>query len=85
MENRNHRFFRQAEEPAAWNELEDVYKRQVKSLIGLQLDCLHPRMPVAGCNAVSGYSGKAVKPIALRFVCEMCIRDRPWPSSPKSC
>ena len=43
----------------------------VKSITGLTLDCKKPRMDVSGESAVSGYSGKAVKPIALRFISDM--------------
>ncbi len=43
----------------------------IKSITGLSLDCKKPRMDVSGANAVSGYSGKAVKPIALRFISDM--------------
>ena len=43
----------------------------VKSITGLTPDCKLPRMDVAGRSAVSGYSGKAVKPIALRFIYEL--------------
>lgn len=43
----------------------------VKSITGLTLDCKKPRMDVSGESAVSGYSGKAVKPIALRFISNM--------------
>lgn len=43
----------------------------VKSISGLDLSTLAPPPYVHGKSAVSGYSGKAVKPIALRFVCDM--------------
>lgn len=43
----------------------------VKSITGLTLDCKKPRMDVSGESAVSGYSGKAVKPIALRFISDI--------------
>lgn len=43
----------------------------IKSLSGLDLDRLEPSLSVAGYSAVSGYSGKAVKPIALRFISDM--------------
>ncbi len=43
----------------------------VKSITGLTLDCKKPRIDVSGESAVSGYSGKAVKPIALRFISDM--------------
>ncbi len=47
----------------------------VKSIMGLTLDCKKPRMDVSGEIAVSGYSGKAVKPIALRFISDMKHND----------
>ena len=43
----------------------------VKSITGLSHDCKSPRLDVDGKSAVSGYSGKAVKPIALRFISDM--------------
>ena len=43
----------------------------IKSITGLDLKCVTPKMDVAGKSSVSGYSGKAVKPIALRFIHDM--------------
>lgn len=43
----------------------------IKSITGLELNCINPRLDVNGKSAVSGYSGKAVKPIALRFISDM--------------
>lgn len=43
----------------------------IKSITGLSRDCKTPRLDVDGKSAVSGYSGKAVKPIALRFISDM--------------
>lgn len=43
----------------------------IKSIVSVAPDSLAPSMDVQGKNAVSGYSGKAVKPIALRFVADM--------------
>lgn len=43
----------------------------IKSLSGLDLESLEPGLSVSGRSAVSGYSGKAVKPIALRFISDM--------------
>lgn len=43
----------------------------VKSITGLSYDLKNPRLEVDGKSAVSGYSGKAVKPIALRFISDM--------------
>ena len=40
----------------------------IKSLIGFDPENLAPRPVVDGKSCVSGYSGKAVKPIALRFI-----------------
>lgn len=40
----------------------------VKSFFGIDPETLTPEMDVSGKNSVSGYSGKAVKPIALRFI-----------------
>ncbi len=40
----------------------------VKSLLSIDPGSLSPDMAVGGRGAVSGYSGKAVKPIALRFI-----------------
>lgn len=43
----------------------------VKSITGLSGDCKAPRLDIDGKSAASGYSGKAVKPIALRFINDM--------------
>ena len=43
----------------------------IKSISGIDLTKLAPPPYVHGKSAVSGYSGKAVKPIALRYICEM--------------
>ena len=40
----------------------------IKSISGLELPSLSPGPAIRGKSAVSGYSGKAVKPIALRFI-----------------
>ena len=40
----------------------------IKSVIGFDVENMQPLMPFDGKNSVSGYSGKAVKPIALRFI-----------------
>jgi dihydropyrimidine dehydrogenase (NAD+) subunit PreA len=47
----------------------------VKSLTGFNPDTHKPRLDVAGKTAVSGYSGKAVKPIALRFLYDIKSAD----------
>lgn len=53
----------------------------VKSLTGLDLETVTATPSVAGHSSVSGYSGKAIKPIALRFICDMAqhpaLRDVP--------
>lgn len=43
----------------------------IKSIFGVDLDKMEPYMSVDKKSAVSGYSGKAVKPIALRFIHDM--------------
>lgn len=45
----------------------------VKSIIGIDTDSGKPKMDIGGKNAVSGLSGKAVKPIALRFIHDMAV------------
>lgn len=45
----------------------------IKSLTRLDLDAMTALPSVAGKCAVSGYSGKAVKPIALRFIHDMAV------------
>lgn len=43
----------------------------IKSIMNINLDSFASSPTVSGKSAVSGYSGKAVKPIALRFINEM--------------
>lgn len=43
----------------------------IKSIIGLDLGEMKPLLNIDGKSAVSGYSGQAVKPIALRFIADM--------------
>lgn len=43
----------------------------VKSITGVDLDSFSPMPVVDGKSSVSGYSGTAVKPIALRFMAEL--------------
>ena len=43
----------------------------VKSLMGMNLDTYATEPSVRGMSGVGGYSGSAVKPIALRFIWEM--------------
>lgn len=45
----------------------------IKSITGFELPTLAPQPAVAGKSAVSGYSGRAVKPIALRFVRDLAV------------
>ena len=48
----------------------------VRSLVGVDLDRLVPVPDVAGSGSPGGYSGPAVKPIALRMVCDLARDDR---------
>ena len=43
----------------------------IKAITGLDLDTYCGLPVVNGKSSISGYSGKACKPIALRFVCQM--------------
>ena len=43
----------------------------IKSITNIDLDSLVPEPQVNGKSALGGYSGQAVKPIALRFISEM--------------
>ncbi|MBQ0059109.1 MAG: NAD-dependent dihydropyrimidine dehydrogenase subunit PreA, partial [Lachnospiraceae bacterium] len=43
----------------------------IKSLVGMNLDTYVTAPEVKGFSGIGGYSGQAVKPIALRFVWEM--------------
>ena len=43
----------------------------IKSITSIDLDSLVPEPQVNGKSALGGYSGKAIKPIALRFISEM--------------
>lgn len=45
----------------------------VKSIVGVDAKSGKPKMDICGKNAVSGLSGKAVKPIALRFIHDMAV------------
>lgn len=53
----------------------------VKSITGIDLEAMEPYNSVNKKTAVSGYSGKAVKPIALRFISDMArstaLKDTP--------
>ncbi len=48
----------------------------VKSITNIDLDKKVGMPIVNGKSSISGYSGKAVKPIALRFIQQMCQDDR---------
>ncbi len=48
----------------------------VKSLIGMNLDTYATEPSVQGRSGLGGYSGNAVKPIALRFIWEMASDSR---------
>lgn len=43
----------------------------IKSITGINIDTLVAEPSVKGHSSIGGYSGKAVKPIALRFIAEM--------------
>lgn len=45
----------------------------IKSLTGFDYNNLAPKPIVSGKSCVSGYSGKAVKPIALRFIHDLAV------------
>lgn len=48
----------------------------IKSIMNVNLDTFSSAPDVCGKSSVSGYSGKAVKPIALRFVNEMAANEK---------
>ncbi len=48
----------------------------LRSVMGVNLDTLRPEPTVEGYTTPGGYSGKAVKPIALRMVMEMATLIR---------
>ena len=43
----------------------------IKSITGVNIDTLTPEPSIKGQSSLGGFSGKAVKPIALRFISEM--------------
>ena len=55
----------------------------VKSIMGMNLDTYATSPSVRGMSGVGGYSGKAVKPIALRFIWELASCPD-WPAPPIS-
>lgn len=48
----------------------------IKSIVGVNVDTFVTSPDVDGMSAVGGYSGKAIKPIALRFIEEMSKNDK---------
>lgn len=48
----------------------------IKSITSIDLDDLVPAPIINGQSAVSGYSGKAIKPIALRFIHELASCEK---------
>jgi dihydropyrimidine dehydrogenase (NAD+) subunit PreA len=48
----------------------------IKSITSIDIDTLTPFPIINGKSAVSGYSGKAVKPIALRFINDLAQSDK---------
>lgn len=48
----------------------------IKSISGINLSDMSPPPHINGKSAVSGYSGKAVKPIALRFIHDMAKHEK---------
>jgi dihydropyrimidine dehydrogenase (NAD+) subunit PreA len=48
----------------------------IKSITRIDIDTLTPFPIINGKSAVSGYSGKAVKPIALRFINDLAQSDK---------
>jgi dihydropyrimidine dehydrogenase (NAD+) subunit PreA len=48
----------------------------IKSITRIDLDTLTPFPIINGKSAVSGYSGKAVKPIALRFINDLAQNEK---------
>lgn len=47
----------------------------IKSITAVDLDSIVPLPVVAGKSAIGGYSGKAVKPVALRFIHDLAVCD----------
>lgn len=48
----------------------------IKSIMNINLDSFASEPDVKGKSAVGGYSGKAVKPIALRFIHDMAVSSK---------
>lgn len=53
----------------------------VKSIVGMNLDTYATQPSVRGKSGIGGYSGKAVKPIALRFIWELASSNVNLPIS----
>lgn len=48
----------------------------IKSITGVNIDTLVAAPSVRGASSIGGYSGRAVKPIALRFIAELCNDEK---------
>lgn len=48
----------------------------IKSITGINIDTLTPEPSIKGHSSLGGYSGKAVKPIALRFISEIAQKHK---------
>lgn len=48
----------------------------IKSISGVNIDTLVAAPSVKGASSIGGYSGRAVKPIALRYISELCNDEK---------
>lgn len=48
----------------------------IKSITGVNIDTLVAAPSVRGLSSIGGYSGRAVKPIALRYISELCADEK---------
>lgn len=48
----------------------------IKSISGVNIDTLVAAPAVRGASSIGGYSGRAVKPIALRYMSELCNDEK---------
>ena len=48
----------------------------IKSISGVNIDTLVAAPAVRGASPIGGYSGRAVKPIALRYISELCNDEK---------
>lgn len=48
----------------------------IKSISGVNIDSLVAAPAVKGASSIGGYSGRAVKPIALRYISELCNDEK---------